>query len=129
MIQAAGFILFCGEGDRRKYLLLKNALFHEWGFPKGHLESGENLIEGALRELKEETGLERVTPRGFQEALSYPVEGRMKEVTYYLASVDQEGEISLSSEHEEYRWVTWEEVLELIPHSNLKSLFQRAKDF
>lgn len=28
-----------------------------WGLPAGHLEHGETLIEGALRELKEETGV------------------------------------------------------------------------
>jgi 8-oxo-dGTP diphosphatase len=28
-----------------------------WGFPGGHLEHGENVEQGALRELSEETGL------------------------------------------------------------------------
>ena len=27
-----------------------------WGFPKGHLEEGENPIQAAIREVQEETG-------------------------------------------------------------------------
>ncbi|MCF7835301.1 NUDIX domain-containing protein [Candidatus Gracilibacteria bacterium] len=38
-------------------LLIQNKNGNHRGFPKGHMESGENGIETAVRELLEETGL------------------------------------------------------------------------
>ena len=54
-----GFIIF--NQEKTKLLLVKQKYFDEypkWGCPKGHREHDENLIDTALRELNEETGLE-----------------------------------------------------------------------
>ncbi len=42
-----------------KYLLVQEAerkWYKKWNFPAGHLENNESLEEGAIREIKEETG-------------------------------------------------------------------------
>lgn len=42
-----------------KYLLVqekKEDCYGKWNFPSGHLEPPESLINGAIREIKEETG-------------------------------------------------------------------------
>lgn len=42
-----------------KYLLVQEAkrkCYKKWNFPAGHLEFNESLEEGAIREIKEETG-------------------------------------------------------------------------
>lgn len=42
-----------------KYLLVQEAkkkCYEKWNFPAGHLEFNESLEEGAIREIKEETG-------------------------------------------------------------------------
>ena len=42
-----------------KFLMVqegKEHCFKEWNFPAGHLEYGENIIDGAVREAYEETG-------------------------------------------------------------------------
>lgn len=41
-------------------MLLIRDPYRRWGLPKGHLEEGERTDEAALREVREETGLEDV---------------------------------------------------------------------
>lgn len=52
-----------------KYLLLNDG--NIWGFPKGLLEKGEDEKETAIREAKEETGLEDLKFKDFKERISY----------------------------------------------------------
>ena len=44
--------------ENNKVLLVYEKNRNFWGFPKGHMEKGENEIETALREVKEEVGLD-----------------------------------------------------------------------
>ncbi len=53
---SVGIILFHRFPRKIMYLLLKQHQGH-WGFPKGHIEKGERLIDTAVRELREETGI------------------------------------------------------------------------
>jgi ADP-ribose pyrophosphatase YjhB (NUDIX family) len=46
------------------YFLLIRDPYENWGLPKGHLERGETPEAAALREVAEETGIERLELRG-----------------------------------------------------------------
>ncbi len=52
---AGGVIMRCAEGGAR--VLLIHDRHGNWGFPKGHIERGEDPSEAARREIAEETGL------------------------------------------------------------------------
>ena len=52
---SAGGVVFRKEGDVPLYLLIRDS-YQNWGFPKGHLEAGEQPDAAALREVAEETG-------------------------------------------------------------------------
>ena len=61
---SAGGIVFRREpGGIAHFLLIKDS-YHNWGFPKGHLEDGETPAQAALRETQEETGLEHLILHG-----------------------------------------------------------------
>ena len=60
MREAAGFIVYTDTAGCRSFLLLRNARHRTWGFPKGHLETGESARAGARRELVEETGIDNL---------------------------------------------------------------------
>lgn len=52
---SAGGIVLNGQGQ---VLLTQHSSNHYWGFPKGNLEEGESMKEAALREVKEEAGIQ-----------------------------------------------------------------------
>ena len=53
---SCGGVLFRRFTDGPKYLLILDG-HGNWGFPKGHEESGESAEQTARREIQEETGL------------------------------------------------------------------------
>ena len=57
----AGVFIYDPKEDR---ILLVQSRGHLFGPPKGSLNIGENDIDGAVREVKEETGID-VNPRDF----------------------------------------------------------------
>ncbi|MDD3481131.1 MAG: NUDIX hydrolase [Patescibacteria group bacterium] len=56
-LQKAGGLI-TREANGVKVVLLISSDSISWSFPKGHLEEGESLWDCALRECKEETGLD-----------------------------------------------------------------------
>jgi 8-oxo-dGTP pyrophosphatase MutT (NUDIX family) len=51
-----GVVVFYNGKEGVEYLLLKHKQGH-WSFSKGHPDEGEETLETALRELREETGI------------------------------------------------------------------------
>ena len=95
--------------------------FKNWDFPKGLVEPGEEQLACAKREVEEETGLSALEfPFGdeFKETLPY---AGNKVARYYLAETE-EVEVTLPvspelgrPEHQEYRWVSFDEAEDLLP--------------
>lgn len=63
--RSCGAIIFTHENGIRKYLLIHEKYSGEYGFPKGHTENGETERETAIREVKEETGLDIILQDDF----------------------------------------------------------------
>lgn len=59
---SAGGVVF-READGVLHVLLIRDPYGNWGLPKGHVEEGEEPVEAALREVREETGLEALDAR------------------------------------------------------------------
>jgi ADP-ribose pyrophosphatase YjhB (NUDIX family) len=55
ILPAVAVILFDEKG---RVLLQKRADVNRWGLVSGHVEAGETVTEAAIREVKEETGLD-----------------------------------------------------------------------
>jgi 8-oxo-dGTP diphosphatase len=100
-----------------KYLILlrspKAKFFPEhWDFPGGKLEENESPKEGIKREVIEETGLnvEIGEVVGIYEMNLEP--DVVHKFTVYSVLEDT-GEVKLSHEHTEFKWVTKDELLKL----------------
>ena len=118
-VKASGAVVFRRTPRGVRYLVLR--AFKNWDFPKGLVETGEDQLACAKREVEEETGLSKLDyPFGeeFKETLPY---AGNKVARYYLAETE-EVEIVLPvspelghPEHHEYRWVSLDEAEELLP--------------
>lgn len=53
-VAAGGVVL----DDERRVLLVHRRRYDDWSFPKGGVDEGETLEQAALREVKEEAGVE-----------------------------------------------------------------------
>jgi 8-oxo-dGTP pyrophosphatase MutT (NUDIX family) len=104
-----------------EWLLLVLRAFRNWDFPKGLVEPGEEPLTAAKREVAEETGLDDIEfsfGDGYRETLPY---AGGKVARYYLAETESETvELPISHElgkpeHDEWRWVTFDEAEDLLP--------------
>jgi 8-oxo-dGTP pyrophosphatase MutT (NUDIX family) len=130
---SAGFIIYRPTRDGIRYLLLYHG-GNYWNFPKGKIEAGEKSFRAALRELKEETGLNRndlIFREYFRTTDKYVFfRGReriFKIVIFYLAE-SRRSEIKLSYEHEGYGWFLRRDAMRIIKFRNLRTILKRADD-
>lgn len=118
---SAGAVVVRKESGRWKFLLLR--AYRNWDFPKGVVEPGEDPLETAVREVREEAGIHELTFRWgkvFKETEPYRSGGK-KVARYYLADTSQSA-VTLSinpeigrPEHHEYRWLPYDEAKKLAP--------------
>ncbi|XP_038553717.1 bis(5'-nucleosyl)-tetraphosphatase [asymmetrical] [Micropterus salmoides] len=137
VLRACGFIVFrrlasrVPPPDNIEYLLLQTSYgTHHWTPPKGHVDPGEDDLTTALRETKEEAGLGAEHLRvidGFLQELRYEVQGKPKEVLYWLAELRDPGTaVTLSGEHRDYRWARLEEACTLAQYKDLQDTLRSA---
>lgn len=113
-VQSAGIVIVRYENDIPLLLLMR--AYSYWDFPKGGIEDNENKIMAAIREVKEEAG---ITDLDFKWGKSYyetEAYGKNKKVVYYFIAQTNESNIVMgispvlgTPEHEEYKWVTFDE--------------------
>ncbi len=133
---SAGVIVYYTDLSRdepvRLYLLLHYRKGY-WDFAKGKLEGSETSLEAALRELKEETGLDSEILFGFEQSLKYMFKnprGELvnKTVTYYVGK-SKTKDVQISSEHLSFKWLPYKEASQELSFENAKQILDMAKHF
>jgi 8-oxo-dGTP pyrophosphatase MutT (NUDIX family) len=110
---SAGVVVVRHAEDGWRVLLLR--VYNYWDCPKGVVEPGEEPLQTARREVREETGIGDLEFRWGEEFVETPPYSKNKVARYYLAATAT-ADVRLpvnpelgKPEHHEWRWFNWEE--------------------
>ena len=127
--KSCGAVVYLMKGQKPYYFIIENR-HHNWGFPKGHVEKGEDEIATALREVFEETGLTPKIKDGFRESVSYYVREHVhKTAVYFAAESDREDVILPTGEISSCRLLPIKQALSQLTYPSEKSLLKKADAF
>jgi dATP pyrophosphohydrolase len=107
-----------------EFLLLKRTRERGgfWNVVNGTLELNESIIEARNRELLEETGIENVLHWSNEiNRFSFQYKSDTMVVLVYDAEVNESQKIVINHEHTEYRWVNFEEAMNMLKFDDDKN--------
>ena len=129
---SAGGVVYRLHDGSALFLLIKDS-YQNWGFPKGHLETGERPEDAAMREVREETGIDDLALRGRIETIDwyFRFRGQLihKVCHFYLMETSQ---ATTNPQHAEgitaCRWVSYDEARSAISYANARKVLGRANE-
>jgi len=124
IVRQAGAVVFRIRAGRPQILLVRaRRTPGQWIFPKGHVEAGETAKAAALRETQEEAGIDGDAVARLQPRIEFEVGKALIRVQYYLVRAIGKAE---STEQRERRWLNPQRALELVSHSDARTLLRAA---
>ena len=103
------------KAGRTQTLLVHRPRQRDWSLPKGKANNGETIIECAVRECWEETGIRPVLGPSLGQQC-YRVGGRPKTVDYWVARIGRNYGFTPDAEVDATRWVTQKEARSLLTY-------------
>jgi|SRR5579862_243609 len=127
---SAGGVVYRLENGQPHFLLIRDR-HRNWGFPKGHIEAGEDPAAAAAREVTEETGVDALTVHAPITAIDWEFFHRGKRVHktchFFLMETQQ---TKTSPQRDEgitaCRWVAFAEGRRRLSHENARQVLARA---
>ncbi|MFX0576868.1 NUDIX hydrolase [Nocardia nepalensis] len=118
-IHAAGAVLWRRAADGSgaiEIAVVHRPKYQDWSLPKGKLDPGETPVLAAVREVREETGLDCRLGR-YLGHVTYPVPGhrKLKRVDYWAAEVAG-GAFIANSEVDLLSWYTLDRVMDQLSY-------------
>ena len=127
--KSCGAIVYTDVNGERLYLV-EQMLGGHWGVPKGHVEENETEEETALREIKEEVGLNVIIDSGFRTVETYsPKEGFIKDVVYFVAYSKSMDTVMQAEEVRDIKWVKIKEATDLIEFQDMQQIMIMADTY
>ena len=115
---SAGVVVVRQAEEGWRFLLLR--AFNHWDFPKGMVEPGEEPLAAAVREVREESLIGDLEFAWGETSTRTGPYSRGKVACYFIAqtrTVDVTLQVNPElgrAEHSEYRWVDYDEAVQLV---------------
>jgi 8-oxo-dGTP pyrophosphatase MutT (NUDIX family) len=126
---SAGGVVYRTVDGETEILLVHRRAPVLWALPKGTPDSGETIEETALRETREETGLEVEIEAPLSAIRYFFVRGttRFHKTVHFFLMRPVGGALELhDGEFDEVRWARVGEALALMNHATERSVVERA---
>jgi 8-oxo-dGTP pyrophosphatase MutT (NUDIX family) len=134
---SSGGAVYKGKGKEIFWLVTKSAASEiypkqVWRLPKGWIDEGETTEEAALREIREEGGVEAKIIKKIETVKYFftaPDKGKiLKFVTFYLTEWIKDLPEGFGEETSEIAWLTYEEAYKKLSYSGEKQVLKKAKE-
>ncbi|WP_139812127.1 NUDIX hydrolase, partial [Ensifer aridi] len=104
-------------------------LVGEWCRIAGAIENGEKAWEAARREVKEETGLEcrELYSADICEQFYEADRDAISLLPVFVGFVESQAAVVINHEHSEYRWMSFEEALTMVPFAGQRHVLRHVK--
>lgn len=130
---SAGGIVFRIFDHKIEILMILDP-YDKWAFPKGHIESGEQVRDTALREVSEETGIDQKYLKIIKKIgktnfwFTHNKEKIHKYLELYLMKASSSADISPQIEEKikKVRWINISRALDTFGYDNGKGLLKKA---
>jgi len=123
MLLSSGGVVF----NKGKVALLRKKA--GWMLPKGTVEKGETIEEAALREVREETGLQDVRILHEIGHIRYQFLSRgrpMRKTVYFFLMKTTDEKLVPGDEFKEARWFSFENAERLMAFENQRDILKKA---
>ena len=127
---SAGGVVYRVHEGRALFLLIRDS-YRNWGFPKGHLESDELPAAAAMREVREDTGLEALILDGEIDTIDwfFRFRGKLVHKVCHFYLMRTESDVTTPQRAEGItacRWAPFNEASRLVSYANARDVLQRA---
>ncbi|HEX8598389.1 MAG TPA: NUDIX hydrolase [Chloroflexia bacterium] len=128
---SAGGVVYRRVGDTYEVVAVHRNRHTDWSLPKGHIEKGETQEQAALREVKEETGLDARIVDSLGEVVYFyrRPKGLTRKVVYHFLMEYTGGEFGPPNwEVDEARWIDIDQAHTLFTYKNDLGIVRKAKE-
>ena len=127
-IWAAGCVVARRNKDgEARYLIVHRPRYDDWSLPKGKLDKRETFLQGALREVEEETGIVGKNARPIGSVGYFTQNDNPKVVRWWLTTV-KKGSFKPNREVDLVKWVSYEKGRKRLVYRNDREVLDRASD-
>ncbi len=128
---AAGGVVMRGTEDSREVIVAGRESDRTWVFPKGTPDHGETIEETALREVREESGLDVdiVRPIGTIDYWFAVPGERVHKIVHFFLMTSSGGDTSRHDhEYDDVRWVPVADARRMLTYDTYRDMLDRAID-